>query len=65
MGTKCNDCGGGSKTPMVIRGVSDLAGGDYYNGPEICEQCAIKRRESAIVMYNLRIGIEDHIYDEC
>ena len=31
-----------------VRGVSDLAGGEYYNGPEICERCISEIRENAI-----------------
>ena len=47
---RCNDCWKYQKnsTPMIVRGYSYLAGREYYSGPEICEQCAIERREKAI-----------------
>ena len=45
---RCNDCHKNSDPPMLVRGVSDLAGGEYYKGPEICEHCMIIRRENAI-----------------
>ena len=65
--SRCNDCGKGCVVGLV-RGVSDLAGGEYYNGKEICEDCMIKRREFAIVMHDLsqKIDTVDHsYYDEC
>lgn len=46
----CNDC----RKPCVlglVRGVSYLAGGEYYNGPEICERCMVIRREDAIIKH--------------
>lgn len=46
----CNDCGKPLGIGMgVIRGVSELAGGEYYNSPEICDNCMVNRREIAIV----------------
>ena len=51
MTDKCNDCGNPDKGVMLVRGVSDLAGGEYYNGPEICEKCIDKRREQAVTEY--------------
>ena len=52
----CNDCGkraNSDNSPMLVRGVSYLAGGEYYNGPEICDQCMVKRRENAIAELQL------------
>lgn len=46
----CNDCKKGCDVGLV-RGVSDLAGGEYYSGPEICEHCMIIRRENAIILH--------------
>ena len=63
----CNDCKNFSEH-LYVRGVSHLAGGEYYKGPEICEKCITKRREDAVVMHELsnRIDTEDSsFYHEC
>lgn len=46
---KCNDCNSDSNL-LVVRGSSDLAGGVYYVGPGICEECCDKRKETAIAI---------------
>lgn len=66
----CNDCKGSKKEPGFVRGVSALAGGGYYNGPEICEKCAVKRRETNIAFRNFRermrtASIDTSFYHEC
>jgi len=63
---KCNDCGK-PEDPLLVSGVSDRAGGEYYNGPGICEECIKKRREDAIIWHELeKIDTIDHsFYDEC
>ena len=50
----CNDCGN-STEPAFVRGVSNLAGGEYYNGPALCEKCMVIRRENAILAYEFYI----------
>lgn len=44
---KCNDCDDFAE-PLMVKGVSDMAGGVYYEGPGICEYCMRERRERAI-----------------
>ena len=53
----CNDCKKGCDIGLV-RGVSDLASGEYYNGPEICESCMLVRRERAIAEYNCSLKMD-------
>ncbi len=63
----CNDCKNKCDVGLV-RGVSDLAGGQYYSGPEICEGCMALRREGAIIMAEAaaQIDIVDRsFYHEC
>ena len=61
----CNDCGKSAPDPLLVRGVSDLAGGEYYHGPEICEQCMIKRREDAIAEHEASARNEENYLKTC
>ena len=57
----CNDCKKPwrNKEPGFATGTSYLAGGEYYNGPPICERCSIKRREDAIAEHEACLWNED------
>lgn len=61
----CNDCGKPTPDPLLVRGVSDLAGGEYYSGPEICEQCMIIRREDAIAEQEAEVRNEENYLKTC
>lgn len=70
---QCADCKK-HEDPLMVRGVSQMAGGEYYNGAGLCEECIAQRREAAIVEHEFRkcvrkgtiawAGVPDDFIDE-